>query len=142
MKVNLFILMSFLLLSCQHIETGDTLDASTIGLIRKMGMLEDDEKIIKFYSNYEKDKAGNFYTDKRIAHYWLDSNDSSKNERSFAFYTDIESIDTSFNVQDFDIPYMKIRKKDGSVFKVFVDGKPIEKKAFFEDAIDIWKKSR
>ena len=127
--------------SCQNIESGESLNKKTITKIKELGLLDDNERIIKYYSNYEKDKAGNFFTDKRIAHYWLDPNDSSKTDVSFAYYQDIASIDTNFKVYDFDIPYMIIKKKDSTTFKVYVDGTVEQEKSFFEEAIEIWKKT-
>ncbi len=111
-------------------------------LIKDMGLLDNDEKIAKYYSNYSEDKAGNFFTDKRIAHYWLDENDNSKTDVSFAYYEDIIAIDTNFIVYDFDIPYMTIWKKDSTNFRVFIDGTEKQKRDFFNEAIDIWKRNR
>lgn len=140
-RIIYLLLISFLIFtSCQHIETGDTLDKKTIATIEELGLLDSSEKIIQYYSNHEKDKAGNFFTDKRIAHYWLDR-DESKTDISSAYYQDIVSIDTTFQVYDFDIPYMTIKKKDSSTFNVYIDGTLEEKKKFFETAMNLWKKS-
>ena len=128
---SLLTLYCFLLISCQSIETHESLDKGTKDRLKKLGILADNERIIQYYSNLEKDKAGNFFTDKRIAHYWLDDSDNSKTEISFSYYQDIVSIDTNFNVQDFDLPFMTIKKKDSSSFKVYIDGTKEEKKIFF-----------
>ena len=106
-----------------------------------MGLLDDGEKIVRYYSNYTKEKAGNFFTDKRIAHYWLDDNDPAESDTSFAFYQDILSIDTVYGVPDTFVPYMTITKKDSSAFKVFIDGSQKEVKEFFEGAMDLWKRT-
>ncbi len=140
--VILLLISCFTFISCQSIESGDTLDKKTIAKIKELGLLDGDEKIIQYYSNHEKDKAGNFFTNKRIAHYWLDQHDDSRTDISFGYYQDIISIDTNFKVYDFDIPYMTIKKKDSTAFKVYIDGTHEEKKIFFETAIDFWKKRR
>jgi hypothetical protein len=132
------VLIAVTLISCQQIEKGNSLDKKTIALIRSLGLLDTGEKIIKYYSNYTKDKAGNFFTNKRLAMYWLDDRDTSKNDISFAFYPDIISIDTIYQVPDTFIPYMLITRSDGSWFKVYVDGTRKEIKSFFEDAINVW----
>lgn len=132
-----------LLVSCDNdIESGDTLKKETLDLIKSLGLLDHDERIIKFYSNFEEDKAGNFFTNKRIGHYWLDSHDKSKNDTSFAYYKDILSIDTVYNVPDTYSPYMKITKSDSSEIKVYVGGEHDKIKAFFEDAIGLWHKNK
>ncbi len=139
---SLLTLYCFLLISCQSIETHESLDKGTKDRLKKLGILADNERIIQYYSNLEKDKAGNFFTDKRIAHYWLDDSDNSKTEISFSYYQDIVSIDTNFNVQDFDLPFMTIKKKDSSSFKVYIDGTKEEKKIFFTSAIERWKMAK
>jgi hypothetical protein len=77
------------LISCanEKIETGQTLNKETLDLVKSLGLLDDNEQIVKYYSNFQKDKAGNFFTTKRIAHYWLDNHDKGKNDTSFAFIT-------------------------------------------------------
>jgi hypothetical protein len=136
----LFIILA--VISCQSIESGRSLDKKTIARIKELGLLDSNESIILYYSNNARDNAGNFFTDRRIAHYWLDQHDDSKTDISFAYYQDIISIDTNFIVYDFDIPYMTIRKKDSTTFKVYVDGSLKQEKAFFETAIDQWRKKK
>lgn len=133
----------FILLSCsnQKIETGQTLKKETADIIRSLGLLGDSEQIIQFYSNYEQSKAGSFFTNKRIAHYWLDDNDKNKNDTSYAFYPDIVAIDTTVTVPDTFAPYLTVTKKDSSQFRLYVEGRKSEIRAFFEEAILTWKKS-
>jgi hypothetical protein len=142
MRIILSLFAILIFISCQQIETGDSLDKKTIALVKSMGLLSNDEKIIRYYSNYSKSKAGNFFTNKRLAMYWLDDHDLSKNDTSFAFYQDIISIDTTYRVPDTFIPYMLITRNDSSQFKVYIDGSRKDVKSFFEDAIILWQKSR
>lgn len=132
------------LTSCsnQRIETGEKLSPETIVLIKRLGLLNEDENIIKYYSNFRQNKAGNFFTTKRIAHYWLDSHRKEENDTSFAFYSDIAYIDTIFDVPDTFAPYMTITKTDSSKFKVYIGGTKNEMKSFFEEAIQTWKKQK
>jgi len=139
-KFYLIVLGTGIVGSCQHIETGDSLGKKTIERIKSLGLLDDGEKIVKYYSNYTKNKAGNFFTDKRIAHYWLDDNDPKKSDTSFAYYQDILSIDTVYSVPDTFVPYMTIRKTDSSAFKVFIEGSPKEVREFFEGAMNLWQR--
>ncbi len=140
MRAFLALCIVFLFLpSCQRIQTGKSLKVSTSKLIKSLGLLADNEQIIKYYSNYTEKTAGNFFTDRRIGHYWLDANDVSKNDTSFAFYENIVAIDTIFTVPDTFSPYMRITRSDSSTFKVFVDGSVEDIKSFFEDAIRVWR---
>src|SRR5690348_11514506 len=86
-----------LFLSCNHIENGNTLSQKDIAYIKSLKLLEDGETIFKFYSEYKKKVAGNFFTDRRIATYWKDERNSEKDEIAFAFYNDIVKIDTVYN---------------------------------------------
>jgi hypothetical protein len=146
MRIYSFIIFfqGIILLSChnQKIETENSLQKPTLNLIKSLGLLENDEKIIKYYSNFEKNKAGSFFTSRRIAHYWLDKYDKSKNDTSFAFYENISSIDTVYEVPDTFSPYMKITKSDNTEFKIYVDVGKEETKLFFEDAIKLWKQKK
>lgn len=144
MKKYFISLMLVLLCSCtsEKIETADTLPASTIALIKALSLADSNEKIIRFYSNFQKDKAGNFFTEKRIAHYWLDDNHPEGTEKSYAFYKNILSIDTIYEVPDTFSPYMVITKDDSSTFNVYVDGTKQEIKKFYEEAIRLWKQNK
>lgn len=128
-----------LFLSCNQIENNKTLSQSDIDYIRSLKLLDQDETVIKFYSEYKKKVAGNFFTDRRIATYWIDERNSEKNEVDFAYYSEIASIDTVYNAGVTYSPYMRVTKNDGSSFKVSVNGEREEIKSFFEDALSEWK---
>ena len=135
-KTLLFALL--LLTACNYIETGHSLKKADIERIQKLDLLDKDERIYKFYSEFKNEIAGNFFTDRRIAKYWIDEKDKKKDVAAFAFYPDINSIDTVYYAGATYSPYMLVTKTDGSQFKVCVDGKREEIKAFFEDALGRW----
>jgi hypothetical protein len=143
MRTICLLLALVCLASCQKIETGKTLSKKQIEYIKSLGLLDDNETIIKFYSEFTKKKAGNFYTDKRMAEYWIDESNSSKDHRNSAWYSEIVAIDTNYMHGALTYaPYMWVTKKDGTHFKVCVEGSHKAVKAFFEDAIKIWKSKR
>lgn len=131
-------MLSFLF-SCNHIETQDSLSKSDIEFIQKLHLLDTGEKVYSYYSEFKKSNAGNFYTDKRIAKYWIDERDTAKNIIVYAFYQDIKSIDTVYNAGATYTPYLLVTKLDSTQFKVSVNGKKEEVKSFFDDAIHQWK---
>ncbi|MBV2224049.1 MAG: hypothetical protein KUL74_04260 [Cloacibacterium sp.] len=138
--INFFSL--FLLVSCNKIETNDTLNKSDISLIQDLNLIDENEKIIKFYSEYRKENSGNFFTNKRVAKYWIDKEDESKNVINSAFYKDIKSIDTIYNAGLTYCPNLMISKIDGTSFKVSVEGDKTEVKSFFEDLLKEWDKNK
>jgi hypothetical protein len=129
-----------LLTSCNKIETSETLSKDDIAYIQRLGLLEKDERIIQFYSEYKNSVAGNFFTDRKMVSYWIDERDTTKNHVSFANYKDIASIDAHYLSSALTYaPYMKVTKKDGSHFKICVEGEKAEIKVFFEKAVAMWK---
>ena len=131
-----------LLVSCNKIETNDTLNKSDISLIQDLNLIDENERIIKFYSEYRKENSGNFFTNKRVAKYWIDKEDESKNVINSAFYKDIKSIDTVYNAGLTYCPNLMISKIDGTSFKVSVEGDKTEVKSFFEDLLKEWDKNK
>ena len=126
--------------ACNQIQSGENLSKSDIALIKKLFDLEENEQIIKFYSEYKNHVAGNFYTDKRVGSYWLDEKDISKNEINFAVYSEIEKIDTVVYAGLTFSPFLNIKKRKGTSFKVCFDGEESKLRAIFLDIIARWKK--
>jgi len=142
MQKYFFILLLFSLFSCNKIENSHSLNQEDIALIKKLKLLDQNETILKFYSEYKKQIAGNFFTDKRAASYWVDKRDSSKTIIQFAYYSDIAKIDTVYYAGLTYCPYALITKKDHTTFKVCVDGNKQEIRSFFEELLLQWKKNR
>jgi hypothetical protein len=137
------ILFIFCSIGCGNkIETADTLSKHDFDRLRSLKMLDENEHLYKFYSEFKNSVAGNFYTDKRIASYWLDEHDQSKNKIQYAFYKDIAKIDTIYYAGATYCPYMNVVKNDSSSFKVCVDGTKNEITDFFNDAISKWRQSK
>jgi len=142
MARNYFSLILFFLASCNRIETGNTLSNSDIEYVRKLNLLGPGETIYKFYSEFKKEKAGNFFTNRRLATYWIDDRHKEKNEISFAFYPDIRAIDTIYNPGASYCPYMLVTRMDSTKFKVCANGSRDEVRSFFEEAIKLWLQNR
>ena len=84
---TILVFIIVLLVSCNHIETGNTLKKSDIERIQRLNLLGKDEKILKFYSEFKNEVAGNFFTDKRLAKYWIDEKDKAKDALKWAAMT-------------------------------------------------------
>jgi hypothetical protein len=143
LRIYLLVIITALTSCGQNlIMSGEQLSKSDINRIQKLNLLDKGEVIYRFYSNFKNSVAGNFFIDRRIAMYWIDERDKTKDHVSFSLYQDIQSIDTFYNARLTYCPYMLITKKDNSTFKVCVDGKQQEIKAFFEEAISKWTQSK
>lgn len=144
MKIpNLLLTLLILLLftTCNKIHQGKELGQKDIDLLRSLNLLDEEENVISFYSNYKKSVAGNFYTDKRVATYWLDKNPNKEQKIEFACYQDILQVDSVFSVGATYAPYLLITRKDSSQFKVYVDGDAKEKTVFYQDVVAHWKQN-
>jgi hypothetical protein len=129
----------FLAACSNKIETDTSLKETDKAYIRSLHLLDREETIKKFYSQFKNKAGGNFITNKRIAAYWINERDKSKNTTNFAYYPDIIAIDTIYNVDFTYNPYLIITRTDSTRFNVYVGGKHNDIKAFFEDAISTWK---
>ncbi|REH00051.1 hypothetical protein [Flavobacterium aquicola] len=137
------ILILLLLSSCQNkIETNTTLSNEDLQRIKNIKLLEKDEKIIQFYSEFKNKIAGNFYTNKRIASYWLDERDTLKNKVEFAYFKDIIKLEPFYKVGLTYCPYILVTKSNNETFKVCVDGTEKEKQSFYVEAVKMWKKNK
>ncbi|MFH6988958.1 hypothetical protein ACHRVW_14540 [Flavobacterium collinsii] len=141
-KYPILILIMLSLISCNKSETNQTLNKEDIKFIKSLNLLADSEHIYKFYSEYKKNVAGNFFTNRRIATYWIDERNSKKNEINYAYYNEIEKIDAVLNAGASYTPYILITKINGKTFKVSVDGDKKEIKAFIEGALREWEIKR
>lgn len=142
MKYFSVVFIALLLLSCNRIETQSTLSPDELSFIREVGMLDPKETVHRFYSNFKLQKAGSFFTDKRMVHYWLEGSDTRQHQRECAFYSDITALAPVFDVPDFDCPYLQVRKKDQTTFRVYMDGSKEEMQRFYEEALSEWNRHR
>ncbi|WP_133259666.1 hypothetical protein [Pseudochryseolinea flava] len=108
--------------------------------IKGLGLLDDDETLILFDGQSDFKTSGNFFTDKRIASYWIDKRDETKSSRDFGLYSDIDTILTKDLSRSLTYAsYLEVVMHDGRTFKVYVDGDSIEVRRFFNRAISEWR---
>ena len=117
------------------------MDKSEIGYIRSLNLLSEKEVVESFYSTSTFKQSGNFFTNKRIASYWIDR-DKSKNSINYAFYKDVVSIKPVYKVGITYCPYILVRCSKGRAFRVYVDGDEKTIKSFFNEAVDAWRDNK
>ncbi|MFT3703496.1 MAG: hypothetical protein QM802_14060 [Agriterribacter sp.] len=111
--------------------------------IKKLGLLEEKEKIILFNSQgsgfHTIKTSGNFFTDKRIASYWIDDQSKSKSHIEYAFYQEIDTIRRYPKYHSLTLAsYLEVQKKDGTTFKVYVSEDSVTTWSFFNKALHQW----
>ena len=83
-----------ILISCNGgIKNGTELTQTDLNYIEKIGLKNEDEKIILFDSQMDNETSGNLITDKRLASYWIDK-DKNINKLNFAYYNEIDTLIT------------------------------------------------
>ena len=136
-----------LLLACSKIKTGASLSASDINHIKTLGILNNEEKIILFETHAglfnSIETSGSYFTDQRIASYWIDNRDKSKTTINTAYYSEIDTITTLDLSQDLTAAsYLAIKKKNGQTFNVFISPSQEETTLFFNKAIALWQQHK
>jgi hypothetical protein len=115
--------------------------------VMSLGILEDTEKIIMFDSQGGGFNpvltSGNFFTDRRIASYWIDDRNKDKSEVHSAFYSEIDTLWRYPKYKSLTLSsYLEVRRRDGSTFNVYVSGDSIETWSFFNRAMREWSLRR
>jgi hypothetical protein len=144
----ILIVLGLVITSCgKDVETGDDLSKQDKEFIKKLGILENDENIILFDSqgggfNGLK-TSGNFFTDKRIASYWIDTNDTSKTSIDYAFYPDIDTLRRYPKFKSLTYAsYLEVHKRNGKIFKAYVSADSAGTWEFFNRALEEWNRKK
>lgn len=138
------VIAGFVISSCSNdIETSDSLSTQDKEFITGLGLLNDDERIILFDSQgggfNEVKVAGNFFTDRRIASYWIDKRDTSNTHIDYAFYPDIDTIWRYPKFKSLTLAsHLEVHRRDGTRFKVYVSADSIGTWNFFNRALEEW----
>jgi len=136
-----FFAIATILSSCEHhTRKGTSLSEADRNYIKHLGLLDDHEKIILFDGQSDFETSGNFFSDKRIASYWIDKRDNNKSSVNFGLYNEIDTILTKDLSRALTYAsYLEVVKRDGTTFKVYVDGDSTQVWTFFQGAITAWK---
>ena len=143
-RIAFLTIISATLLSCVHkTKTGNDLSTEDINHIKSLGILLNDEKIIRFDTQTDIKSSGNFFTDKRLASYWIDKRDKSNNSFESAFYEEIDSIKPHDLTRSLTYAsYIKVTTSNAKTFNIYVDGDSTQVWTFFNGAIDTWKSAK
>tara|TARA_B100000678_G_scaffold121982_1_gene102042 strand:- start:541 stop:963 length:423 start_codon:yes stop_codon:yes gene_type:complete len=128
------VLLLCLLTSCSFLQRND-LSEEDISYMEGLGLLDKSEQIIWFDSQLSVKKSGNFLSDKRLASYFLGGNEQDNFKQS-AYLNEIDSINLSNKSETVTYSsYIEVFKKDGEVFKVYIDKDSTEVGAYFKKAL-------
>ena len=133
------IIYSILLSSCsEKIINGNDLPSSTISHIKKLGILDNNEQILYFYSSLNNRVSGNFITKKRIASYWQNKT-SNENYIKQAYYDEIKSITINHGDGfEFSSAFI-IELNNGQNFNVYFNDNRENINKLYNELLNIWK---
>ena len=137
------LLFCLLIIGCSSpITKGEDLNESQIAYIKSLQLLDEGEKIIQFDSQSDFKQSGNFFTDKRIASYWIDD-DPDKHSIQFSLFEEVDSL-SGHNLKSslLNASFLEVFLKSGGRFKVYVDSDSGEVSNFFLGAQAQLKKAR
>lgn len=118
-KYSLTLVLLCILSSCisTPIQDGASLSETELAYLQELKLLDDDEEVILFSSNFNFESSGNFITNKRVASYWITGNIHEKN---YAFYKNVDSIIVTYGSGTVTTKINVIKIK-GKAFEVYID---------------------
>ena len=134
----------FLAVSCSWTEKNENnLSAKDLSFIRSLGILDTNEKILLFESNggiSGLKQSGNFVTDKRVASYWIENNQT---EMNFAFYAQIDSMKLNDKTTAVTLASsFTIYAHDNNTFELYVDADSARLHQFYNQTVQLWEKNK
>ena len=131
MRFSLYYIAISLFIGCSSgILKGQELSSSDLAYIKSLGLLNDEESIVRFSSSMNLKSSGNFYTDKRIAAYWIYSDED---ERYSAYYHEIQSIDLNYGDGLEYASKLIVSLKDNTSFEVYFNCEKEEIDKIYEE---------
>lgn len=127
----------------EGIIDGSHLGDSDRAYIASLGLLENDENIILFSSGSDHKTSGNFFTAKKVVHYWNDSNDPKNNSTAYANYNDIDNIIITYSDDWVYATKLKIELLNDSSFYLYInDDNHAAEVDFYNRLIEQWQQSK
>jgi len=117
---------------------GHELTATTLDVLREEGLIEEDERVLFFYSDgfFSVREDGNFFTDRRAVSYWEDGDDFYVES---ADYHDVESIEFAHDTSLLANSVITVERVDGSQFELIVSNEAGKDEEFFELLERTWR---
>lgn len=136
MKKLLLYSCALLLCSCGN---NRTLGKRDIERLKEIGLWQDGENVMFFYSSLHKKTDGNLISDRRMASYWIDADDSSETEIRSAFYTDIDTI--RLNDRSASLTYASYIQVEtaADTFNVYMEGNSTELNEIYTKTLEHWQ---
>lgn len=146
MRIAILVMVALILCwGCNSdVINGGQLSKSEIAYIQRLGILNEGEAIHLFTSQAGfkgLEQAGNFFTDYRIAAYWIDDKRPEENVINYTFFEDVEKMTlTDLSTKISYSSYIEVLTYEGKTFKVYIDADSTATWGFYNDAVEVWQK--
>lgn len=141
LKISISIFIMLLFSNCDDRPIkGNRVPIDLKQKILEMGILDKNEEIILFYPSYDNKRYGNFYTNKRIACYWLESKRKNENYVQSAYYSEIKSIELKYGDGFEFTSALIIELESGEKFNVYFNDTNENIDTLYKDVLKYWNK--
>lgn len=143
MKFRYLLIVCLFFIACKSApKTEEELTDSEVQYIKNLGLITNDEEILLFDSQSDFETSGNFFTNLRIASYWI-SDRAEECDTNSAFFKDVDSLQLTDLVNDFaNASYITVYVEDGTTFHVYIDADSAATYEFYTLAKENWEQAK
>ena len=115
-----FLSAAFLLGGCSSYYSSSGLTDTDAAYLTDIDLLGSNENVLFFSSGLGIKQEGNFFTDKRVATYWIDPQRPHKEKRVSADYSEIADISIEYSSNSLYAHKITVTRIDSSQFPVYI----------------------
>lgn len=138
----LFLLSATLLVGCSSYYSSSGLTEADEAYLTDIDLLDNNEDVLFFSSGLGIKQEGNFFTDKRVATYWIDPERPHKEKRVSADYSEIADISIVYSSNSLYAHKITVTRTDGSQFPVYIGFKEAIAQEFFNALVKQWEQEK
>lgn len=139
--IILLIITIMLLTGCGR-QSDSGLSSQEEAYLEALGLLSKDETVLFFDSSTKFERSGSFFTDQRVASYWLDLHTPAKSQKSSALYRDVANISLRYAADWTYAHDILIELEDGTSFHVYVSSDKDFANNFFKTLTSTWQQAK
>ncbi len=98
-----------------------------------IGLLDPQEAVLGFTTNHNDEEARAFFTNKRIAWYWLNEKDTTQNSKHSAYYPEISTASLTLSNRWDDAHFITIKTIGANEFNAYLGGSKEFAQSFFDE---------
>ncbi|MEL6353990.1 MAG: hypothetical protein AAFR58_19870 [Cyanobacteria bacterium J06627_28] len=136
------ILSATFLGGCSSYYSSSGLTDAEEDYLTEIDLLDNNEDVLFFSSGLGIKQEGNFFTDKRVATYWIEPERPHREKRVSADYSEIADISIAYSSNSLYAHKITVTRIDGSQFPVYIGFRRAIAQDFFEALIKQWQQEQ